>query len=103
AAGHARADFGGQRFGDLPARIVGERGFAQLRGGVERGLRDAGGLLRRGGQRNEQGKQQRRKAHGGLRLQENPELSARRPGAAVPQVMPLALSASASRGSRATA
>src|SRR3546814_8080823 len=35
-AGQARADLGGQRFGDLPAQVAGQRLFAQLLGLRER-------------------------------------------------------------------
>ena len=42
AAGQARADLGGQRFGDLPAGVVGQGALAQLRGLLQGAVGDAG-------------------------------------------------------------
>src|SRR5690606_21586715 len=61
------ADFGGQRRGDVPAQVAGQRLFAQLRGLVDRRLGNAcPGLQRGGGQGEGEGEQERGEAHGVL-------------------------------------
>ena len=72
AARQARSDLGGQRFGDLPAGVVGQRAFAQLFGLGQGPFGNAcfgGG--RRGGEaeqyRNDRGGGKQGEAHHGLR------------------------------------
>ena len=64
AARQARPDFGGQRLDHLPAGVVGQCAFAQLRRRRQRRLGNSRLLRRVGGKTGERSEQQRGKAHG---------------------------------------